>query len=78
MIYLELTDTFGGELNYSHVTRFKVKAKTLQGAVRKVSMETGLRFNYNGVYYKAKRACIGLIDMGWDVDESNYSRWVEL
>lgn len=39
--FIELTDTFGGEANYSWVTRFLVKAETMRGAMRKVSRETG-------------------------------------
>ena len=59
IFYFELTDTFGSELNYSHVTRFKVYSKSLRGALSKVSRETGFRFNFNGTYYKAKKANIG-------------------
>lgn len=39
--YVELTDTYGGEANYSWVKRFLVKAETMRGAMRKVSRETG-------------------------------------
>lgn len=34
--YAEVTDTFGGEANYSWVRRYKVKATTFTGAIRKV------------------------------------------
>ena len=44
IFYVELTDTFGGEANYSWVTRFKVHASSVLGAVRKVGKETGLSF----------------------------------
>ena len=64
VFYFELTDTFGGELNYSHVTRFKVTAKNIQGALIKISRETGYNFKFNGSYYKAKKACIGLVEIG--------------
>ena len=40
--YVELTDTFGGDANYSWVTRLKVSANTMIGAVRKVGRNTGL------------------------------------
>ena len=39
--FIELTDTFSGEANYSWVKRFLVKAETMRGAMRKVSRETG-------------------------------------
>ena len=34
--YAEVTDTFGGEANYTWVRRYKVKANTFTGAIRKV------------------------------------------
>ena len=42
--YVEVTDTFGGESNYSWVNRFKVHAKSSLGAIRKVSQATGYKF----------------------------------
>lgn len=39
--YVELTDTFAGEANFSWVRRFKVRAQTMRGAVWKMSRETG-------------------------------------
>ena len=48
-----LTDLFCGELNYSYVTKFKVKANTVRGAVHKLARVTGLSFRhyYCGVYH---------------------------
>lgn len=34
--FVEVTDTYGGEANYSWVHRFKVSASTERGAMRKV------------------------------------------
>lgn len=50
---VELTDTFGGEANYSWVRRFSVKARTMRGAVIKANREIGdygwrLEHEYNG------------------------------
>jgi hypothetical protein len=42
--HVEITDTFAGEANYSWVTRHKVKANTIQGAIGKVSRDSGLSF----------------------------------
>lgn len=39
--FVELTDTFGGEANYSWVTRVKVQARTLAHAVRRFSRDAG-------------------------------------
>ena len=41
--YVELTDTFAGEANYSWVSRFKVHASSVMGAIRKVSKEAGFQ-----------------------------------
>lgn len=39
--YVEVTDTFGGEANYTWVRRFKVHANTMRGAMRKVASTMG-------------------------------------
>jgi hypothetical protein len=44
IFYVEITDTYGEEANYSWVKRFKVHASSVLGAIRKVSTETGLNF----------------------------------
>ena len=61
--YFELTDTFCGELNYSWLHRFEVTAKSMRGALQKLSRETGFNFRFNGSYWKAERACIGLYEL---------------
>ena len=43
--YIEFTDTFGGEANYSWVSRFKTKATSAMGAMRKFGKEVGLKFH---------------------------------
>jgi len=65
MYYVEMTDTFAGELNYSWVKRFVVKAETLKSCMRKISMETGYnarmqwRIGDEDAMYKVTGACIG-------------------
>ena len=50
---IEVTDTFGGDANYSWVTRHKVQANTQRGAVWKFSRESGMSWhcvdNYNEI-----------------------------
>lgn len=43
--FVEVTDTFGGEANYSWVTRHKVKAATIRGAVIRLNRDSGLGFH---------------------------------
>ena len=67
--YFEVTDTFGGELNYCWLNKFKIKAKSLHGALCKLSKHTGLNFKNKGSYYKAKNACIGAYELDSEVDQ---------
>ncbi len=41
--FVEMTDTFGGEANYSWVNRFIVSASSERGAIGKVTRRTGYR-----------------------------------
>jgi len=41
---VEITDLFSGELNYSYLTRLNITAKSMLGAIQKVSREIGLKF----------------------------------
>lgn len=47
--FVEMTDTFGGESNYSWVNRFLVQSVSIRGAISKVTRETGYyaRLNYD-------------------------------
>lgn len=42
LFYIEVTDQFGGEANYSWVTRHIIKANTKRGAVNKFSRLSGM------------------------------------
>lgn len=56
--FVEVTDTFGGEANYSWVKRLKVKANTMRGAVNKVSRDSGLSWHCAGCCRKATGNCL--------------------
>jgi hypothetical protein len=43
VFYVEVTDTYGGEANYSWVKRYKVHANTMQGAMLKVGKYLGAK-----------------------------------
>ena len=72
--YFEMTDTFSGELNYCWIERFEVEAKTLLGALRKISQHTGYNFRSDGMIgdfeklYKARKACVAL----YEISEHNF------
>lgn len=42
--FIEVTDTFGGEANYSWVTRHVIKGKSMLGAVHRFSKLSGLQW----------------------------------
>jgi hypothetical protein len=68
---IELTDTFGGEANYSWVTRHKVKASTIQGAITKLAKDSGLSFRKvydfgDSVRYNSKSGAICAFVEYWD------------
>ena len=71
--YFEMTDLFGGELNYCWLHRFIINAKSLRGALIKLSRETGFNFRNNGNYYKVKGACIGAYEIEYEVCD----HWLE-
>ncbi len=80
LFYVEVTDTFAGEANYCWVRRYKVKASSVLGAIRKVSSEEcySFRCDYSGevTRYNAKGACVCAFVQAWD-DDSQFSYTVK-
>ena len=82
--FVEMTDTFGGESNYSWVKRFLVQSVSMRGAISKVTRETGYhaRLDYNCgdiARYNATGACICYFVQWADGNETEiYSRVVTL
>ena len=69
--FVEITDTFGGEANYSWVTRHKVKASSYRGAISKVSLDSGLSFRKVAEYwdqarYDSKSGAVCAFVSEWD------------
>ena len=52
---VEITDTFGGEANYSWVTRHKVRASSPRGAMTRVNRDSGLGFRRTADYGECLR-----------------------
>ena len=48
LFFVEITDTFGGDANYSWVTRHVIKAKTVRGCINKLSRRSGLNWRNVG------------------------------
>jgi hypothetical protein len=45
LFFVEVTDTFGGEANYSWVTRHAIHARTQRGAVNRFSRMSGMHWH---------------------------------
>lgn len=81
--FVEMTDTFGGEANYSCVKRLKVKASTMRGAVNKVSKHTGLSWRKEGDYgdtirYDSKSGATCFFITDWQDDEHDLLSYGEI
>lgn len=64
LYYVEITDMFGGEANYSWVTRHVVRAKSERGAVNTMSRRSGMNWRNDGLKYLSKSgATCMFIDM---------------
>jgi len=78
--FFELTDTFGGDANYSWVSRFKVTAKTGLGALRKVTKEIGLQGSLKRVMsgelsrWDVQGSAMCLFCSDWNEEDKHYSR----
>lgn len=44
LFFVEITDTFAGEANYSWVTRHAIKASSFRGAISKLSKLSGINW----------------------------------
>lgn len=83
IFYAELTDTFGGEANYSWVSRFKVHAKTPLGAIRKLAKETGLNFRKqwdsgDSIRYDSTSGATCIFIMPYEDQAEHFSRVVSI
>lgn len=54
LYFVEVTDTFGGEANYSWVTRHVIRAKSERGAINALSRRSGISWRFDGMRYNSK------------------------
>lgn len=66
LYFVEITDTFGGEANYSWVTRHCIRAKSERGAVNALSRRSGINWRNDGYRYLSQSgatcAFVGVYD----------------
>jgi len=57
IFYVEVTDLFCGELNYSWINRFHVEAYSSLGAIRKIARHYNLNFRFHseGIYHSTTK-----------------------
>jgi hypothetical protein len=70
LFFIEVTDTFGGEANYSWVTRHIIRATTERGAVNKFSRLSG--YEWRGVgceRYDSKSGATCFFLSAYDADQ---------
>jgi hypothetical protein len=51
---ITITDTFGGEANFSWATRHRIIAKSERGAISKIARRSGLNFRNDGTKYLSR------------------------
>jgi len=75
LFYIEITDTFGGEANYSWLTRHVVRAKSERGAVNAMARRSGMNWHFDGTKYLSKS---GATCMFIDMYEEEYHNALRL
>lgn len=71
--YIEITDTFGGEANYTWVRRYTTEAKSPRGAMQKLSRHYGGTWRKDWddgltVRYNQQGACVCAFVESYDRD----------
>ena len=74
LFFVEITDTFGGEANYSWVTRHIIKAKSERGCANALSRRSGLNWHSVGCarYDSKSGATCAFIDYYDRIEHSQF------
>lgn len=75
--FIEVTDTFGDELNYCWIRRYAVNASSERGAMRVVGNHEGYAMRNDGYKWKYQNACIAAYVVD-DVMPDDVVRYVKL
>ena len=51
LFFIEVTDCYGGEANYSWVTRHVIRAKSARGAIGALARRSGIHWKNDGYRY---------------------------
>lgn len=79
LYFVEITDVYGGEANYSWVTRHCVRATTPRGAMRRIGTNSGLSWHCVADYghalrYDSKSGATCAFVTEWEDEHGDYSR----
>ena len=72
--YIEVTDTFSGDANYSWIRRYAVRATSARGAMRVVGKHEGYALKFYGCRWDFIGACICAYIVEDCYDEANYRK----
>ena len=74
LFLVEVTDTFGGEPNYSYILRYRVRATTSRGAMRRIGKLTGLQWRKDceGRYNTTCRTDCAFVEQWGDELHADY------
>lgn len=76
LFFVEITDTFAGEANYSWATHHKVRASSMRGAMSRIARSSGLHWRKVGDYgdharYDSKSGATCAFISVWDDAENS-------
>jgi hypothetical protein len=75
LFFIEVTDTFGGEANYSWATRHLIRAASVRGAVNRFSRLSGMSWRAVGCdRYDSKTGATCFFIEQWDGDTDRLPR----
>ena len=72
LFFIEITDTFGGEANYSWVTRHVILAKSERGAINALSRRSGISWHSVGFRYDSKSGATCAFIEGYDPEAHDH------
>lgn len=73
LFYIEITDVYGDEANYSWVTRHVIRAKSERGAITALARRSGIHWRNDGYRYLSKSgATCAFVDLYDDEAHGRY------
>lgn len=74
LFFVEITDMYGGEANFSWVTRHIIRAKSERGAVSALSRRSGLNWRNDGTKYLSRSGASCAFVSEYDAEQHSEMR----